>query len=121
MEIKYYTVATTRCMGVIRDETLVLGNDPLDPNRECFAGFESKSDAERFILNEALRITEEYPDSVKNATIAKQDDGSFLLTYDNKCGWGETARWRESRTRYYIHEYVFRLVRPGYVLNVRLK
>lgn len=122
MNITYYTVASTRCMGIWRDEDIIVPTaEHFVPPMECFNGFETRDAAEAFIRSYPT-ILERESKHVRNAKITQMSDDKFILSYEAECGWGENRHWKETAFYLKVNEYNFSLV-PGSqdVLTLTLK
>lgn len=111
MNITYFTVASTRCMGIWRDELVSVPGGLCKPPKEIFNGFETREAAETFIRCYPV-ILERGSKYIRNAKVEQKENGEFLLTYETECGWGEYRRWKETHFYMKVNEYSFNLV-PG--------
>lgn len=113
MNITYYTVASTRCMGIWRDEGIVVpSGDPAAPCTEYFNGFETRETAEDFIRSYPKIFERKHSHYVRNVKLEQEANGDFLLSYEARYGWGEYRRWKETHFHLKVNEYTFSLV-PG--------
>lgn len=111
MNITYFTVASTRCMGIWRDELVAVPAGLCEPPKETFNGFETREAAETFIRCYPV-ILERDSKHIRNAKVEQKENGEFLLTYEAECGWGENRRWKETHFSLKVNQYSFSLV-PG--------
>lgn len=123
MNITYYTVASTRCMGIWRDELVTVPAGLCEPPKETFNGFETREAAEDFIRNYPKIFERKHSHYVRNVKLEqKKENGEFLLTYEAKYGWGENCRWKETHFSLKVNEYTFSLVpRSKDVLTLDMK
>lgn len=114
MKTTYFTIATTRCMGVWRDERLD------GPNGESFSGFETYEDAKKFIDSYPSILKREYGDKVRDITI-RQDDkfkDEYIVEYLSRNILNKS--WRGVHWRIKIHGYIFQTVDHGSNLELKL-
>lgn len=111
MNITYFTVASTRCMGIWRDEDIAVPGGLCEPPKEIFNGFETREAAETFIRCYPV-ILERESKHIRNAKVEQLENGEFLLTYEAECGWGENRHWSKTHFSLKVNQYSFSLV-PG--------
>lgn len=122
MNITYYTVASTRCMGIWRDEGIVGQSNDTSALKEYFNGFETREAAEAFVRNYPTILEKKENGRIRNVKLEQEANGDFRLSYNCLCGWGETRRWKETHFRLKVNEHTFSLVpRSQDVLTLSLK
>ena len=118
MKITYYTIATTRCMGIWRDERVCTvpvaaeRGDYFAPDREVFSGFETRDAADLFIRCYPRILEAKYGQRVRYAKVEKQGGGEYLLTYECKTGFGNEEKWSKVSWNLKVNEYIFNIVQP---------